>query len=84
MRTFERCHLSAADPFTTKWKATVGDQPNVSIAQVAKEVSRAAPLCCQRCKAKNAWVLLAVGKLVVEEGVGGTEIEKVLCHDKDC
>jgi hypothetical protein len=42
------------------------------------------PFCCKRCKSKNIWFLLGVGKLVVEKGTGCTEMEKAFCHDKDC
>ena len=84
MKKFKLYHLAAADPFTTKWKATIGDRPNVSIAQVIKDENRTVPFCCQRCKAKNTWFVLGVGKLVVEDGIGCIQMEKVFFHDKDC
>jgi hypothetical protein len=70
MNKFEVHHLAAADPFTTKWKATILDDTNVSIAQVAKEETRKVPFCCQRCKSKNFCFLLGIGKFVVEKGIG--------------
>jgi hypothetical protein len=85
MNKFEVYHLAAADPFTTKWKATIWDDTeNFSIAQVAKEENRKVTFCCQRCKLKNIWFLLGVGKLVVEMGIGCIQMEKVFYHDKDC
>jgi hypothetical protein len=84
MKKFEVYHLAAADPFTTKWKATIGDATDMSIAQVQKLENRMVPFCCQRCKSKNIWFVLGVGKLVLENGIGCIAMEKVFYHDKDC
>ena len=90
MRIFEVCHLAAADPFTSKWHATIvegaAEHPLVptGIPQVPKELHRKLPFCCQRCKSKNIWSLLGVGVLQVENDIGCIFMESVFFHDKDC
>jgi hypothetical protein len=84
IKIFEAYNLDVSAPTTIAFKAINLGGMSVSQAAKYKKENQQLRFCCKKCKARNIFSLVGVGKTITMDGVKCVKMDSVFYHDNDC